>query len=498
MVYQFCCRYLTLFVGVMITLGSPSSVSAVWQQPPHPFPEPGFGTIALSSGVASDGQGQAAVLISSDSTIHAYNYSNGAWSVTPDGTFTATNIVDELDLAMETTGTALGIWADISFVGDTAFFDGTTWSTPANNPMLGFNVVSVAVAMNAPGSGVAVFIDDANVVHASFFSAGAWSAPVNIGTGDGSADVAFSANGTAVAGWQDGPATVVNNFIGGTWQAPVTLDPTGDFSNVGIDANGNALALWESAGGDILASTFNGTTWLASQTIAAGPGNQFSHLSMSSNGTAVTVFVNASNNGFSSSYNGTTWSSPIPFTTDIVAFGPSISVNSHGNALVVWASSAFVLKSAILLEGASTWNPAEVIQAIPPLPGFEAINASLSNNGVGFAAWISRESTTEGKFPFASAMVQPLPPTNVQAATCRTRTIIGDRFVTAITFDPSTSPSVVGYEIRRNGVLIAFIPATGPFVFFDLNRCGNDPAVYSIISLDANETESIPVIVGVS
>lgn len=486
MVYRYCLRYLVLFIGLV------SSLSAVWQQPPFDFfgGENGFGTLTLSSGVATNNSGLAAVLISSDSNVNAYNYTNGVWSG-PNGTFPTTDFVFRLDLAMETTGTALGIWADSCGVGSTAFYNGTTWITPASNPMTGFYVVSVAVAMNAPGQGVAIFIDDVNDVHASFFSSGTWSAPVTIGTGTSSTDVAYSADGTAVAGWQDGVAVVVNNFIGGSWLVPVPLDPNGGFRNVGIDEEGKALALWESTTGDVIASTFNGTAWFAPQTIAAGPGNFNSVLSMSSNGTAVAVFLNGSSNGFSSSYNGTTWSTPIPFTADIVAFGPDLSVNSHGNALVIWATSTPVLKSSILLQGASVWNPQEIIQTNPPIPEYEAINASLSDNGVGFAAWISRTSTSEGKFPFASAMVQPLPPTNIHAEVCTTRMASGNRSITVVTFDPSTSLSVVEYEVRRNGVLVAIIPPSGPFVFFDYNRCGNNVAVYTIISLDANATESI-------
>lgn len=493
-------RYLFYFFALCIT----ASASADWVQPPTLFPaSEGFGTVKI----ASDANGNAALLISNNFGVDAYNYDSVTGWSGPNATFPADeNIFFRLILAMDATGAALGAWVpSTTGTGEVAYYDGAAWSQPTTNPMLGSVVIArPAIAMNGSGEGVLVFIDQFGDVYASFFTGGDWGAPTLIATGAGSslASVDYSTNGTVVAGWENNVgAPVAINYIGGIWNPQVILDTAGTYETVGIDASGKALAVWINAAGDVVYSPFNGSTWTSSQTIAAGPGNFNASVAMAPGGTAVAVFEDAAFNGFSSSYNGSTWNTPIQFNSDPLTsnsfVGPNLSVNSSGNALVVWATDAPEVKSAKLALGSSAWAPEEIIQDNPP-SAIVAINGSLSDNGTGFATWYVDIDLGEGKAPFASvnlAASPPTPPVSIEGRSCKERFATQTNQVNFISFAPSTDPTVVAYYLRRNGVLIATIPAFGPYLYTDGNLCKSTSDTYSVTAVDADGVESTAVVV---
>jgi len=59
---------------------------------------------------------------------------------------------------------------------------------------------------------------------------------------------------------------------------------------------------------------------------------------------------------------------------------------------------------------------------------------------------------------------------------------------------PSSDPSVVEYQLFRNGKLIAVIPASGPFIYLDHNRREHVPDTYILIAITASGVQSLPVI----
>lgn len=66
--------------------------------------------------------------------------------------------------------------------------------------------------------------------------------------------------------------------------------------------------------------------------------------------------------------------------------------------------------------------------------------------------------------------------------------------VNIITITPSTTPGVVSYYLRRDGVLIAIIPASGPYIYYDHNRSKHQTYTYSLTSVDGFGVESAPVV----
>lgn len=489
---MFYSKSLSLFFGIIITIACSNSLSAAWQLP-HQFPQE-FAPITV---LASDANGKAAILTSrfdaGVATVEAFNFNTAVWSELPDGIFSGgSDVITSLDLAMDPSGTALGIWSNAIGEANVGAYTGTSWTT-IFNPLTGFVVGDVAVAMNGPNNGVIVFSDDANMIWSAFFNSGTWSLPVVIGSGSSGVDVAFSESGRAVAAWQDGGDVVASLFIDGIWDAPLILNSNSVLNGVGIDAIGKVLVLWENNNQDISVSAFNGSDWLSPHLIGKGNPDIEPVLSMSSRGTAVIAFADPIYNGFSSSYDGSLWSDPIPFSSDPLTSTSTIglSVNSSGDALVVWATQGNFVKSRRLLLRESLWRPEETIFSGSPF--FFDTSASLSDNEVGFASWIVSDG--ELGTPYASATIRPLPPKNVEVRRCKQSFFRHDVFINIFTFNPSSDLSIEEYRITRDGVLIAIIPPEGPYAFFDYNTCRLNEVVYSITALNIFGEESVPVTV---
>lgn len=357
-------RYSMLFLAIFSLLAFPALMSAALQSLPTEFLKREFEIVRL----ASNDSGQAILIVTEDQFISAYNYSEGAWSVKPTFFIDDIDPISSIEMAMDATGSAIVVWVSHSGAGGTAYFNGTAWGIPSNNP-LEANSSCVSVAMDRLGQGVAVWIENGIDVRSSFFSENSWSFPHTIGTGLSTTSVAYSSNGTAVAGWDDLDVTVAN-FIG-FWHLPQQLDPNGIFKGVGIDANGKALALWETMKGDVVASTFNGSFWiLPPQKLVDGPGNFGSAFSMSSGGTAVAVWEDARSNGFSSSYNGNSWSLPFSFSLEILSTPSTISANRERNALVIFVTSSFQVKRS-RLPLAGIWRSEVIMQAASSQNGLQ-------------------------------------------------------------------------------------------------------------------------------
>lgn len=398
---------LTLFIGMLAIFAYHPNNYAAWQDPPTMIP----GTFA----VASDAVGNAMAIASSynevASIITAYSYKNESWEMTGQF-FGSLDLVTSLNLSIDPNGNALAAWTSETGDGKTAYFNGDSWTFPLNNPLENHSICA-KVALNTLGQGVMIWINDFEVM-TSFFSKELlmWSTPECIGSGISDTAIKFSQNGTVVAGWFDYAPTFAN-FVQGEWST-YEVDSWNDFGDVGIDSNGNALVIWHSNDNDILSSFFDGSNWNMIQTIASGPGNSFPSLAMASNGTAVAVWIDSQLNGWSSSFNGSNWETPLSFSEDPLLYfvPPSISVNSHGDALVIWASNDNVLKSSRLPLG-GTWEAEEVIQK-NPLNSLRLLKSSLADDNMGYATWTA-SSSDRLLFGFANATLPLVPEADVSS-----------------------------------------------------------------------------------
>jgi len=407
-------------------------------------------------------------------------------------------------VAFDDTNTGLIIWVNIPDDNTpstvlTSYYDGTNFVTPALNPLDTADLLETpAVAMNGSGSGIAIWIDTVGSnVRSSNFTAGNWTAPTTIGTGTGGTSIAYSANNSAVAGWIDGANVVVANYLLGVWQPGITID-AGDYVEVGIDSSGNAIAAWLDAAGNVVVSFFNGITWSANQTISTAPANTTLSFAMAPNGTAVLTWGDWDDpaNAFFSSFNGTVWTAVGPIISGLdvaISFGPSISVSvdSGGNALFL-CSTETEIRSLRLPLGSSFWINNDLVTndlTFRVIPLVSALSASTR----GFGIWI--ENSGEGGFTqgsYTSLVVLPTPPLGITGTTCKNKFASQTDCVNRISWTPSTDPTVLTYRVRRNGILIATIPARGPYVFVDHGRC-RKMDLYTVTAVNGLGAESSSV-----
>lgn len=418
------------------------------------------------------------------------------------------------DVAMDQTSTGLAIWVEGNggtFTVETSSYSGGTW-TPIAPPLDSSpsdDLISVSVAMNGTGKGVAGWMNnDSTEARASFFNAGVWSPFQVIGTGNRGMEVAYSPNGTAVASWVHFDLGISNlwaNYFNGTsWIGPTLLDNPG-FPlfifppGVGIDGSGNAFVIWstDTVGTPISVSRFNGASWSAPVLLSTNGSDMVApNIAVDLDGTAIAVFTDSSGAQFYSKFNGSTWGPPVFIAMGLNMSGTlNIKMDDQGDALIAWASPLNQLFTALLPKNGTLQPPVFIRQATDGFIGSDGIGSGVepalsSLSTLGSIVWsegfIEGGSDTFGVFiAFA-----PTPPTNLIGGTCKN----GLDRVNIISWTPSTDPTTDSYRVFRNGVLIAIVPASGPFVFFDHNRC-KGPTTYSLTAVNEEGIQSAPVTV---
>ncbi|MFN0304039.1 MAG: Ig-like domain-containing protein [Burkholderiales bacterium] len=170
--------------------------------------------------------------------------------------------------------------------------------------------------------------------------------------------VAFDANGNAIAVWQqhDGSRNSVwtNRYSEGSWGTPRLLesDDTGDAESpqIAIDSSGNAIAVWQQWDGvriSIFANRYSGGSWGSALPIetdnagnAAGP-----KIAIDGNGNATVVWYQSDGaraNIWSNRYSANNgWGSAQLIESDNAgsALNPEVAVDVNGNAMAVWQQS---------------------------------------------------------------------------------------------------------------------------------------------------------------
>lgn len=94
-----------------------------------------------------------------------------------------------------------------------------------------------------------------------------------------------------------------------------------------------------------------------------------------------------------------------------------------------------------------------------------------------------------------SGPVAPTAPTNFRGKVIKNRFATQTDVIDNLKWSASSDPSVTGYRLFRDGVLIATIPATGPFKYNDHNRRPGVTYTYQLVAFNAGNQESAPVVV---
>lgn len=488
----------SMILQILVYLLLPAIGMAAYPPLPTALPPPGEAPLI----VTDENNHALAVYADADTgNLLTYYFSNNVWTSIP---FPVVTVLG-LSVDMEPMGTAIAQIDDGAAI-TTYSFDGTSWMALSPNPLAINNSFGGGIALLSPGQGLTSWIDSGSNVIASFLTGNAWGIPTTLGVGISDV-VAYSANGTAIISMESSGDVYASYYNGSSWSVvPALVASDASLLSLGIDANGNGLALMsDSTTGDLTASNFNGSIWLPPVIVGPAPDLAFSEqpLAMSANGSAVAVWQR-NNSGLSiydnyySIFNGTTWSTPILFQSGVDGSEPAVAIDDTGNSLIIYGLNsppeAQIVVGQLPSGGVLT---TQVVYNRGPDTNFPYVSISLSSNGFSAIGWAETVGGSDTLNPFVAAVTLGSP-TDGSFSSCKNKFAMQTDIVNVISFVPSTDFAVASYYIRRNGVLIAIIPAFGPYVYQDGNRVKGQTDVYTIVSVGADGQESLPLMITVN
>lgn len=406
-----------------------------------------------------------------------------------------------------------GTWSDVQFV------------SALNTTDLDFYPQNPALAVNDSGLAVAVWNEIRN---GTFYemtnflpSGGTWGTPVQLdnygsyGLSEATPRVAIDPSGNAVAVWLTGSSSINFAIRAATYDAgtnlwtTVTLDPLagfliefGNLPKTAISNNGNAIAVWTSRVGSVSqvrSSSFTpGVGWGASVIIAQSsdglnePNIVMDHLG---NTTVVWDEILA---GVTQVYSSTlplggTWSAPTLISTmgvdnhiDVGLIQKPISVDAQGNVIVIFAQQDDTLQSVARFVQGGWQQPENIFN--PPNPA----HTNIGYGSCGFALALWSEGLTTSHVQSADNFGVFPPPSKFEGSRCCDNTATQRRCFTLLKWAPDSN-CVAFYLIRRNGVLIAKIPAGGKTSYVDPVCNKKQRFTYTLSTVTIYGAESAPV-----
>jgi hypothetical protein len=317
---------------------------------------------------------------------------------------------------------------------------GANWSDIAGATVSPLNIVAAlsdsgrryrAVATNIAGSvnsNAATLTVNATPVPKAWQAAARISAPI---FGDVyNYQIASSANGDAIAVWQDlVSASIATNiwasrYTPSTGWGVATIIDAGPYdardAQVGMDANGNAIVIWSQSNGvfdfssgtpvaiqfDIWSNRYvPGTGWTGATLVQLLGGSSQIQLAVATNGQAVATWSqrNATNSGVDSiarSYHPATgWGATTTLATGTDAIiivggfgvnsnpGPAkVAMDASGNSMAIWTQLA---GTQINLMASRNSGPTEMVKANTGL-FVGSYNVASNGSGETFAVWGER------------------------------------------------------------------------------------------------------------
>lgn len=410
-------------------------------------------------------------------------------------------------------GNALATWADTyTHAPYYSIYDNETWTTGAiplgtssavlNNiyTTLGPNSNDVMAAWNDTSTAKPYY---------SIYDGTSWTTgTISLGASSGcNYDVVLAVgpnNGEVTAAWADDTSfsPYYSIYSSGTWTTGTI--PLGSSSGVYLDifisqgpSSETLMATWSnSSSPDAYYSIYSSGSWGTPSTIPLGTSTSIYNNVYVAQGPNSGEMVAVWSDGhtyapFYSIYNGETWTTgsiPLGSSTGVwdsiyVSQGPST-----GQLVATWKDfSSYVPYYSLYSSG--SWS------ASAPIPLGTSTGSSqdvyvglLLDSSTVIATW---ENLPSPYVPyFTTVVVQPdkLPPTNGDGNRVKNRFALLLEWYNELNWTASVSSGVVGYNIRRNGSLIA--EDVKQLFYLDYNRPKNGVDTYQISSLFEDGTES--------
>jgi len=284
--------------------------------------------------------------------------------------------------------------------------------------------------------------------------------------------------------------TTVNtttNQVLAVWADAVSVQPTYAFYDSGVWGGAFAIPGFPSASGDVLCSCNPVTGQFIAVWVNLGFANFYPYYSIYTPGHGWNIGPAAITN---SPVNGNVSVSCDPTTGQFLASWASLDDGSINYSFYTpgtgpdagWSSPGFI-------TGSTSGNTITT--------SFNSTSGQFLATWAGFGSGIPDSSPFYSFFTYIPPPAPPNPPPS--SPITFTGKVVSNYFLTQIdithklVWTPSTDSSIVSYQISRNGVVIAVLPASGPYVYYDHNRSKNKKDLYTIVSINAAGAQSAPL-----
>ena len=473
--------------------------------------------------VAIDANGDAvAVWVENNLVKAATKPVNMNWStaVTLSGTGATTPRV-----VSDTNGNATAVWAENGVIKAATKPFGGNWGSTTSLSSAGSS--SPAIAVDAAGDVIATWISGNNVQVSTKLFGGSWSTKVNISsTSPSTPFIAIGGTGSnarAVIVWHGTVSgtnivyTSTKLVTSGSWTTQLALSDTtrnAEFAKVAVDPSGNATALWYAY--DVSGTNYSGVTVTSASRMSNGswtdpvaisapgmrnPADLSSSLRVDNNGNVVAVW--------STSFDGDSFnveaafkpvradwtSSTTLIDSNTYAYDVAADVSALGDAVALYM---FFNGSSIVIQSSESdttgfnqnfWSvPLNV--SVGASNGFPRVATTLIGNTLNaVAVWVNFDGTNNHINAVTGTRSIVLPPTALSVVQNSNNFGIFTEYYNTVNWTASADPSVVGYLIYRNGVLVQQVDASVTSVV-DHNTTQNGSVVYSVAAFNNQQSQS--------
>lgn len=433
-------------------------------------------------------------------------------------------------LGIASNGDIVAIWVESGVVTSATFPFGGSWS--ASSAVSSSSASQARLSVNSGGDAVAVWTRNGFIESSTLPSGSSWSLVSQISSGgsESNPDVAVNASGNIIAVWSSSNSGIdqvysARGTVGGVWNSQINMlaaTPAlqNNYPKVAIDAQGNASAIWfryDLTGSayssiDLLTATLTtgGTAWTAIPiALSSVPGLDVNPATLS-----ICIAYDGSGNTFA------LWTTSIDGQSFIIqtagrrlnsswivdqelayynlyALNADMFVNSTGNVLISYMS----------LDGSDISILFTETDASSPTPGVFATTQTVSqgtDNGYSRIAisndptalkaaivWIQSDGTNNIIQSASGTRSLIDPPTNLAVSQNVNNFGIFNDYYNTITWDASTDPSIIFYNVYRNGSFVTALDAS-ILEFVDHNAIQNGAVTYSIVSVNNEFLQSTP------
>lgn len=482
-------------------------------------------TDASDPKVVIDVDGNAtAIWVENDIILASSLPFGGSWD-TPVTISNVLNTSSTPRLKIDASGNVTALWIEDTLLKTATLPFGSSWSAASTISDVG--ATNPTLAIDDSGNAVAVWVRS-GFIETSTRLSGIWSLVSIISTsGADNPDVAISNFGTAMAVWHNtvaGSDVLVTDILTvstNTWGTPknvftATAAVKHNYPKVALDANGNAAVAWNRYNlldGNVYqnvqvmsaALTEGATAWggiaILSSAGIRNPADLKIKLSFDVSGNLLAVWTNSYDGEIFTIESalrpfGGLWSGSVPFSTaSIYSFGIDLAVAS-GTALVTNMSWDDVSSIVIQSSESDMTNPLNLQWTIANPISTGDSNAypkcalSVSGSTINaVAVWISFDGSNVVINASAGTDSVIEPPTNVAATQSDTDFGVYIDYFNTITWDASSNPNLIQYNIYRNGVFFAATD-TVTLEYIDNNQIQGGTVTYGIGALTSDFRQS--------